>query len=248
MSEQGAALSYNGLREELKKCFGVEGHMPQYRSMLKARRRQPGESLRSLYQDMCRLMMLAYPGPQSELRDQLAVEAFVDSLDEAELKIRVKDRFPKDLAEAFQIALRLEANSPGKTKAEEVPKEKERSRRLGRSDIETRRVDIGDQSELCERLSRLEQHLRDKELESKLSKKDEEIARMQSQIENIKLHSKFMEEQRDWKLQEKAKKEKTEVKQVLTKSDASAQVDVIPNAPISDTPRSLFTPRREIAV
>src|SRR5206468_1990835 len=102
---QGAALDYNGLRAELQKCFGVEGHTAQYRTLLKVRRRQPRENLHTLYQDVCRLLMLAYPGPQTELRDQLAVEAFVDSLNDADLEVRVKDRFPSDLAEAFRIAL-----------------------------------------------------------------------------------------------------------------------------------------------
>ena len=67
--------------------------------------------LRALYQDICKLLMLAYPGPSSELKDQLAIEAFIDSLDDEDLECRVKDRFPKDLAEAFKIALSLEANN-----------------------------------------------------------------------------------------------------------------------------------------
>src|SRR5206468_6252311 len=121
---QGATLDYDGLREELQKCFGVEGHTAQYRTLLKTRRRKPGESLHTLYQDMCRLLMLAYPGPQTELRDQLAVEAFCDSLDDAELEVRVKDRFPTDLAEAFRVALRLEANKPTKKIETETKRER----------------------------------------------------------------------------------------------------------------------------
>jgi len=112
MGSQGLAIGYLELREELQKCFGIEGHTAQYRTMLKTRRRQPGESLRALYQDVCRILMLAYPGPQNELRDLLAVEAFIDSLDDVDLEISVKDKFPKNLAEAFQVALRLEANRP----------------------------------------------------------------------------------------------------------------------------------------
>ena len=108
---QGPTISYRGLREELQKCFGVEGHTARYCSLLKARRRQPNESLQALYQDLCHLTMLAYPGPSCELKDQLAVESFVDSLDDPDLEQRIKDRFPENLADAFKIALRLEANS-----------------------------------------------------------------------------------------------------------------------------------------
>ena len=87
--------------------------------MLKTRRRLAGESLRGLYQDICRIAMLAYPGPQSGLRDDLAVEAFINSLDDPELEVNVKDRFPRDLAEAFHTALRLEANRPTGSKSKE---------------------------------------------------------------------------------------------------------------------------------
>src|SRR6267154_6022186 len=116
MGNEGGVMGYKALRAELQKCFGVEGHTTQFRTMLKSRRRQTGESLRTLYQDICRLVMLAYPGPQNDLRDLLAVEAFTDSLDDVELQVSVKDKFPKNLAEAFQAALRLEANRPSTRK------------------------------------------------------------------------------------------------------------------------------------
>src|SRR6267154_466380 len=112
MGNEGGVMGYQALRAELQKCFGVEGHTAQFRTMLKSRRRQTGESLRTLYQDICRLVMLAYPGPQNDLRDLLAVEAVVDSLDDEELEVSVKDKFSQNLAEAFQAALRLEANRP----------------------------------------------------------------------------------------------------------------------------------------
>ena len=110
MGNRGEVLTYSKLREELQKCFGLEGHLGQYWTQLKDRRRQKGESLRALYQDVSHLALLAFPGPQSELKDRLSVDAFVDSLNDYELKRSVKDRFPKDLANAFQIALDLEAN------------------------------------------------------------------------------------------------------------------------------------------
>ena len=103
--------SYQSLREELQKCFGNTGQATQYRIMLRSRRRQAKESLQTLYQDVCRLLSLAYPGPRTKLSDDLAVDAFTDSLNDADLQQRVRDRFPSDLAEAYKIALSLEANS-----------------------------------------------------------------------------------------------------------------------------------------
>jgi len=163
MGEGGATLGYIELREELQKCFGVEGHTAQYRAMLKARKRQPGESLRALYQDVCKLLMLSYPGPQNELKDQLAVEAFIESLNDATLEVRVKDHFPTNLAEAFKTALRLEANnsSASRMAAAEKKAEQERSssetktRTRYRNDVEARRVNWDD-DEMRERVAQLE--------------------------------------------------------------------------------------------
>ena len=85
MGGQGSNFDYDELREQLQKCFGVDGHVNHFQNVLKTRRRRPNESLRSLYQDICHLCLQAYPGPQNELKDQLAVTAFIDSLDDPDL-------------------------------------------------------------------------------------------------------------------------------------------------------------------
>jgi hypothetical protein len=87
------------------------------------------------------LLLQAYPGPQTELRDQLAVEAFIDSLDDSDLEIRVKDRFPKTLASAFQIAISLEANQLKPRKENDAKKEKTKAYR---PEIEARKVNYSD--------------------------------------------------------------------------------------------------------
>ena len=136
MGDRGEGLTYRRLREELQKCFGLEGHTGQFRNQLKMKRRQKGESLRTLYQDVSHLLLLAFPGPQSELRDHLSVEAFIDSLNDYELKRSVKDRFPKTLAGAFQIALDLEANR----KSLHVGDERRDKGKHYRTDMEARAV------------------------------------------------------------------------------------------------------------
>ena len=103
--------SYQSLRDELQKCFGNTGQATQFRIMLRLRRRQDDEGLQSLYQDVCRLLTLAYPGPRTKLSDDLSVDAFTDSLNDVDLQQRVRDHFPSDLAKAYKIALSLEANS-----------------------------------------------------------------------------------------------------------------------------------------
>jgi len=64
-----------------------------------------------LYHDVGRLVMLAFPGQQTTHRDVLAVEAFVGALNDEALEVRVRDREPRDLDHALQIALSAEANS-----------------------------------------------------------------------------------------------------------------------------------------
>ena len=189
LGTRGSTCRYAELRDELSKCFGVEGHTAQFRALLKARRRQPDESLRALYQDICRLLLLAYPGPQTELRDQLAVEAFTDSLDEPELEIRVKDRFPNNLAEAFQIALRLEANKSKLKKDIEGKREKTKSYR---TDVEARHVEWQEER-YNDRLKNLEQDLREsRDRIERLSneKKDAQIRELQNRIQTIEIHNK----------------------------------------------------------
>jgi len=47
----------------LQKTFGTSDQAERFRTELRTRRRKSNESLQSLYNDICRLMSLAYPGP-----------------------------------------------------------------------------------------------------------------------------------------------------------------------------------------
>jgi len=50
------------LERLLQVRFGTEQQTASYQAKLRARRRQPAESLQTLYQDMSHLLQLAYPG------------------------------------------------------------------------------------------------------------------------------------------------------------------------------------------
>jgi len=93
----------------LRNCFGNENQAERFRAELRCRRRQKGESLQSLYQDICRLMALAYPPPSSNLSDIVGRDAFLDALGNQTLRIRILEREPRTLDEALTIACRLEA-------------------------------------------------------------------------------------------------------------------------------------------
>ena len=104
----------------LRARFGSDGQTERFRAELKARRRRTGESLQSLYQDVCRLLALAYPGPSSNLLGIVGRDAFLDALDDPVLRIRILEWEPKDLDEALQLACRLEAYGKSATPVSET--------------------------------------------------------------------------------------------------------------------------------
>ena len=76
---------------------------------LRTRRRQKGESLQSLFQDVKRLMALAFPGQTGSRADITAIDAFVDSFTEYDLCKQVLQKIPATLAEALTWAVHIEA-------------------------------------------------------------------------------------------------------------------------------------------
>lgn len=93
----------------LKNRFGVINQAQRFRAELCSRRCKPDESLQKLYQDISRLMTLAYPGPTSELSEIVARDAFLDALNDHSLRTRIMEKEPSNLDEALKMASRLEA-------------------------------------------------------------------------------------------------------------------------------------------
>ena len=114
-------LTFIELVATLQAQFGTADQSAQFRIQLRMRRRARGESLQDLYLDVCRLVTLAYPGPRTELGDQLAVEAFIDSLDDGDFEEKMLGRGPKDLDEAFKVALQLESQRRGRRSNDHQP-------------------------------------------------------------------------------------------------------------------------------
>ena len=67
---------------------------------------------------------LAYPGPTSPIKEAVACDAFLDALNDPVMALKVREREPPSLEEAFQIALRLEAYAGSGLAS--MPKESER--------------------------------------------------------------------------------------------------------------------------
>ncbi len=92
----------------LRKRYGQEGHAERHRAELRGRKRKSGESLQALYTDICRLMSLAFVGPSSAESQLVGRDAFLDALQDPALHVRILEREPKDVEDAYNIASRLE--------------------------------------------------------------------------------------------------------------------------------------------
>ena len=125
--------SYEEICDELSLCWGKEGMEVQYEAQLRMRKRGKNEKLSELYQDINNLVTLAYPGARSALRNRLAVEAFISSLNDEELELRVRDRLPQDLLSCYKLASTLESN-------QKLVRGDDNRRRDGRRDLQTRAV------------------------------------------------------------------------------------------------------------
>ena len=100
---------YNCLVSALAARFEPTNQSEIFRSQVKSRVREKGESLPELAQDVKRLVRFAYPTAGVELRDQLALDCFIDSLGDAEMQWSVHQNGPKSVDHAVSVALKYEA-------------------------------------------------------------------------------------------------------------------------------------------
>ena len=105
--------TFQQLFRKLERRFGSEGQANLYRAELNMRRREKGESLQSLSQDISRLVALSFAGPRSPHADILAIEAFLKALDDEEMAIKIRELEPVNLDAAFKHAQRLESYKGG---------------------------------------------------------------------------------------------------------------------------------------
>jgi len=92
----------------LCQCFGMVNQVERFQNKLSNCKRKPGEELQQLYNEVCRLMLLAYPGPSSDLTNVVGRDAFLEALDNPSLHVHILDKVPGSMEEALCIALNLE--------------------------------------------------------------------------------------------------------------------------------------------
>ena len=108
MGADGVKTSKDLIRQ-LQARYGSANQTALYRTQLKFRRRQRGETLAELVNDVRRLIVLAYPGPSSPMKEAFACEAFLEALNDEDLALKIREKEPPTLEEAYQFAMRLEA-------------------------------------------------------------------------------------------------------------------------------------------
>ena len=101
------------LLQRLRSRFGDSEQLERYRFELKTRRRRKGESIQALHQDVCRLLALSFPGETGSLSKIVARDAFLDSLGDPEMRIRILEKGASSIEEAFSIAARYESYLAG---------------------------------------------------------------------------------------------------------------------------------------
>ena len=101
---------YDTLVEKLANRFGSVHRSEIYRTQLKSRSRNRGESIPELAQAVKKLVRQAYPGVNKDVIETLSTDNFIDALNDSEIRLRVRELGPKTLAEAERTALRLESH------------------------------------------------------------------------------------------------------------------------------------------
>jgi hypothetical protein len=99
----------DGVIQLLQNRFGIQNQRERFRVELKTRRRKEGENLQTLYQDVVRLMSLAYCNEKSEAAEVIARDTFLEALDDPPFHLRILEREPQTIEDALKIAIRLEA-------------------------------------------------------------------------------------------------------------------------------------------
>lgn len=100
---------FSCLVTKLKNRFSSENRAEVYRTQLKCRLRAKGETIPELAQSIRKMTRQAYPTASSDVVETLALDCFIDAINESEIRLRLREICPKNVSEAEQVAVRMEA-------------------------------------------------------------------------------------------------------------------------------------------
>ncbi|XP_069125562.1 uncharacterized protein DDB_G0283697-like [Argopecten irradians] len=101
---------YDSLVDILNMRYGSVERSEMYRARLQTKVRGKEESLSELAQSIRKLTRQAYPTADSSLINILALDHYIDSIQDSELRLRLRELRPKNINEAETHAVRLEAH------------------------------------------------------------------------------------------------------------------------------------------
>ena len=100
--------SFFKLTATLKQKFSGQAFVDKHRLELRNRRRKKNETLQSKHADIRRLAALAFPTVEHMVREALAIDYFLDALDDADFVLRIRQRQLVSLDSALAVALHIE--------------------------------------------------------------------------------------------------------------------------------------------
>jgi type II secretory pathway component PulJ len=88
----GKVKSLSALLDLLCLRFGSKNQRERHRVELRTRRQRSDETMQTVYQDIRRLLSLAFPGPSTDTTEAIGRDAFLDNLGDHELALKVRER------------------------------------------------------------------------------------------------------------------------------------------------------------
>ena len=101
---------FDSLVELLRTRYGTRNKAEIYRSQLKSIHKHNDQSIPELAAQVKKLTRQAYPDANMELTEILALDYFIDSLDDSDIRLRLRECCQKSISEAETIAVRLETH------------------------------------------------------------------------------------------------------------------------------------------
>ena len=138
---------YDTLVQKLTVRYGSQHRAEVYRAQLKSKVKGKTESIVELAQSIRKLSRQAYPNASLEMIEVLALDHFIDSLVDTDIRLRIREVGPKSLSEAETMAVRLEAHRIA---------DRQRSRLVGKIE---QQVDHDDQENVSNMVSSLDRNV-----------------------------------------------------------------------------------------
>src|SRR5271165_6302196 len=107
--ELSGAASVEDHKSSLAAHFGNADQVDSYQAELKLRRRKPGETLQSVYQEISRMIAMGYPGQTGPVIDKIGRDYFLVALEDPKMHMRILERGATDLRSALAYAKQHEA-------------------------------------------------------------------------------------------------------------------------------------------